>query len=196
MDSAVPLMSFEKAIKNRRSERSYSEVPMSLPELSQLLRYSIGVTEEHHNLRAAPSAGALYPIEVYPVVNSVEGLDSGVYHYNVSEDALELVKEGDFRRALTRHALGQSMMGKAQVVLAMAALFERTERRYGDRARQYIFLEAGHIGQNIYLVATAMGLGVCAVGAYSDEGYNQLIGVDGRKEGTVYLLTAGTLRSG
>ena len=192
-DITFPLMSLKEAIERRRSERGYSGEAMSLSELSYLLHYAVGITEEAHHFRAAPSAGALYPIEVYPLVNNVEGLASGIYHYVVADHSLELVREGDFRRELVRYALGQEMMGEANVVLALSSILKRAEWRYRERAYRYVLLEAGHIGQNVYLVATSMGLGVCGVGAYSDRGYNRLIGVDENKESVIYLLSLGKL---
>ena len=189
-------LSVEEAIERRRSERDYFPEAMSLSELSHLLRYAVGITEQGYKLRAIPSAGALYPIEVYPVVNRVTGLASGIYHYVVDDHSLHLIKEGDFRQELTEYALGQEMMGKANVVLVLTAVFERSQWKYRERASHYMLLEAGHIGQNVYLVATSMGLGVCAVGAYSDHEYNRLIGVDGRKESVIYLLSVGKIWRG
>ena len=186
-------LSVEEAIERRRSERNYFPEAMSLSELSHLLHYSVGITEKSYKLRAIPSAGELYPIEVHPIVNRVNGLASGIYHYVVDDHSLHLVKEGDFRQELTEYALGQEMMGKANVVLVLTAVFERSQWKYRERASHYMLLEAGHIGQNVYLVATSMGLGVCAIGAYSDHEYNRLIGVDGRKESVIYLLSVGKI---
>ncbi len=186
-------LSVDRAIDSRRSEREFKDMPLSLLELSRLLHYAYGITEKREQLRAAPSAGALYPIEIYPVINNVEGLAQGIYHYFVADHSLALVREGDFRHQMMRHALGEEMMERASVVLVLSAVFERSAWRYRERAYRYILLEAGHISQNIYLVATALGLGTCAVGAFDDQGYNKIMGVDGKKESVIYLMPVGKI---
>jgi len=184
-------LSLEEAIERRRSWREYKGGPVSLADLSRILYYSAGITDPGQEYRAAPSAGALYPIEIYPVVNKVQGLAAGIYHYAVRDHALELVKEGDFRSELVRHAVGQEMVWDAQVVLILTAVFQRTRWKYGERAYRYILLEAGHIGQNVYLAAGSAGLGACAIGAFFDDDLNHLLGLDGREEAAVYMLTVG-----
>ena len=186
-------LSIDQVIESRRSERDFTDKPISLLQLSRLLHYAYGITDKRDQLRAAPSAGALYPIEVYPVVNNVEGLERGIYHYSPPEHSLTLTRKGDFRFEMVRHALGQEMMAEASVILVLSAVFGRSQWRYRERAYRYILLEAGHISQNIHLVATAMGLGACAVGAFDDEGYNKMIGVDGRKESVIYLMIVGSI---
>jgi SagB-type dehydrogenase family enzyme len=186
-------LSVAEAILKRRSERDFTGKPISLPELSRLLYYAYGITEKGEQLRAVPSAGALYPIEIYPVVNSVAGLNMGIYHYAPPGHSLTPIREGDFRRDMVRYALGQGMLADASVVLALSAVFERSRRKYIGRAYRYILIEAGHIAQNIYLVATSMGLGVCAVGAFNDDAFNRMLSLDGKEESVVYLMVAGRL---
>lgn len=186
-------LSVDRAIDSRRSEREFKDMPLSLLELSRLLHYAYGITEKREQLRAAPSAGALYPVEIYPVANNVEGLAQGIYRYFVADHSLALVREGDFRHQMMRHALGEEMMEQASVVLVLSAVFERSAWRYRERAYRYILLEAGHISQNIYLVATALGLGTCAVGAFDDQGYNKIMGLDGKKESVIYLMPVGKI---
>lgn len=164
---------------------------MSLLELSRLLYYAAGITEPRYGLRAAPSAGALYPIEIYPVINSVDGLARGGYHYSPQDHSLELIKEGDLRLQAVQVALDQEIVGNANVALFMTAVFQRSQWKYGQRAHRYILLEAGHIGQNIYLAATSMGLGACAVGAFFDDEINRMLGIDGTREAVVYLIIVG-----
>jgi SagB-type dehydrogenase family enzyme len=185
----------EEAIKKRRSVRSYSKKTLTLPQLSQLLFAAQGITEKSygHDLRTAPSAGALYPMEVYLVVNNVEGLSRGIYHYTIQGHALELLKEGDFRKEITKAGLGQDMLGEAQVTFILSAVFERTRKKYGDRSLRYIYMEAGHISQNISLQAVSLGLGSVCVGAFYDEQVNRLIGLDGNTESAIYLQAVGTL---
>jgi len=188
-------MPVEDAIKKRRSVRSYSKKALTLPQLSQLLFAAQGITGNHygHDLRTAPSAGALYPMEVYLVVNNVGELSRGIYHYNVQKHALEVLKEGDFRREITKAGLGQDMLGEAQVTFILSVVFERTQRKYGDRSLRYIYMEAGHISQNISLQAVSLGLGSVCVGAFYDEQVNHLIGLDNNTESAIYLQAVGTL---
>ena len=186
-------LSVEKAIAKRRSERSFSGKTMSLAELSHILYYSSGITDKRTGLRAAPSAGAAYPIEVYPVISNVEDLTRGIYRYIVASHELELVREGDFRQEMAQAARGERMIMRANVVLVLSAIFHRTQRRYRERAQRYILFEAGHIAQNTYLVATSMGLGACAIGAFYDEDFNRLLGVDGREESVLYLVAVGKI---
>ena len=186
-------LSVEKAIAKRRSERNFSRNPMSLAELSHILHYSSGLTDRRSGFRASPSAGATYPIEIYPVINNVEGLTTGIYRYSVSAHELEPIREGDFRQEMAQAALGQRMLIEANVVLVLSAIFERTTRRYQERGQRYILLEAGHIAQNTSLVATSMGLGICAIGAFYDEDFNRLLGLDGRQESVLYLVAVGKI---
>jgi SagB-type dehydrogenase family enzyme len=186
-------LSVEKAIANRRSQRDFSGETMSLAELSHLLYYSSGVTDKRHGLRAAPSAGATYPIEVYVIVNNVEGLTKGIYHYLIASHELELTREGDFRNEMSRAALQEMMFRQANVIFALSAVLQRTQRHYRERAQRYIFFEAGHIAQNTYLVATSLGLGACAIGAFHDDEFNRVIGLDGKDESALYLLAVGKI---
>lgn len=182
-----------EAIRRRRSERRFSGQAMFLRELSHLLHYSAGITQEQHGLRAWPSAGAMYPIEVYPLVNHVEGLARGLYHYSPAEHSLEVLREADLRDDLVRAALGQKFVGRANVALALSIIFRRTLSRYGQRGQRYVLLDAGHLAQNVYLVATSLGMGACGVGAFRDDLLNALVGVDGREEAALYLVAVGKL---
>jgi SagB-type dehydrogenase family enzyme len=184
-------LSFEEAVEARRSVRDYAAETLSPEELSRLLHAAQGITESRWGFRAAPSAGALYPIELYPVVHDVAGLEPGIYHYAVREHGLELLHQGDFRAALMQAGLGQGFLGQANVCFILSAIFQRTRWRYRERTYRYVLLEAGHIGQNLYLAATSMGLGACAVGAFLDDDLNDLLGLDGREEAVVYLLAVG-----
>lgn len=185
-------LTVEEAIQRRRSSRDYSGQPMSLAELSHLLYHINGITEDtRYPFRAAPSSGGLYPIEIYPVVHNVADLSAGLYHYNVRDHALDLLRAEDFRRELTHYAVDQEMVGQANLTLVLTAIFQREQWKYGSRAYRYTLLDAGHIGQNIYLAATSMGLGACAIGAFFDDDINQMLGVDGVAEAVVYLLVVG-----
>lgn len=186
-------LSLEEAIQRRRSHRDFTDRALSLGELSHLLQMAGGITEPSYPFRAAPSAGALYPVEIYPVVNRVEGLPPGLYHFSVSEHVLEVLREGDFRLPLVAAAVGQEMPGEAAVTFIMTAIFQRTRWKYKERAYRYILLETGHIGQNLYLASTSLGLGCVAVGAFFDDQVNELLGLDGVAEATLYLVCVGHL---
>lgn len=184
-------LALKEAIEARRSVRNYSSEPLSLEGLSRLLHAAQGITAEQWGFRAAPSAGALYPIELYAVVHNVTGLERGLYHYAVREHRLELLRPGDFRAAVVQAGLGQDFLGQANVCLVLSAIFQRTRWRYRERTYRYVTLEAGHIGQNIYLTATSMGLGACAVGAFLDDQFNDLLGLYGKEEAVLYVLSVG-----
>lgn len=188
-------MVLEEAIGKRRSVRNYSPKAISISQLSQLLFAAQGITGRMYGqpLRSAPSAGALYPFEIYLVVNNVQGLPQGIYHYAVLNQVLELVKSGDFSRQITDAGLKQEMLGDADITFVLSAIFDRTRHKYGERGFRYVYIEAGHISQNIHLQAVSLGLGSVSVGAFLDEKVNQLIGIDGHKEAVIYLHAVGTI---
>jgi len=171
--------------------RDYAAESLSLEEMSRLLHAAQGITEPRWSFRAAPSAGALYPIELYAVAHDVVGLDSGLYHYAVQEHELELLRRGDLRGAITQAGLWQSFLGQAGVCFVLSAIFQRTRWKYRERTYRYVMLEAGHVGQNLYLAATSMGLGTCAVGAFLDDQLDDLLGLDGEGEAALYILSVG-----
>jgi SagB-type dehydrogenase family enzyme len=183
-------------IKNRRSVRNFAGRPVSNVELSNLLWSAQGITARQRNFgfRAAPSAGALYPMETYLVVNRVQGLEPGIYHYEIESHSLARLKKGDFRDAVTRAALDQETMGAADIVFIWSAIFAKSKWKYRERAYRYIYIEAGHIAQNLALAATALGLGSCPVGAFIDDEMNNMLGLDGINESVIYTNALG--RSG
>jgi SagB-type dehydrogenase family enzyme len=183
-----------ETILRRRSVREYSRnTALPLETLSVLLWATQGITAEagDFQLRSAPSAGALYPIETYLMARAVEGLQQGIYHFRPYAFDLEFIRPGDFSRALAQAALGQDMAAEAQVVFIWSAIVERSRWKYRQRAYRYIYLDAGHIAQNLYLAGTATGLGVCGIGAFYDDPVNELIGVDGKEETVLYMASAG-----
>ncbi len=187
-------MPVEAAIRARRSVRTYTGGPVSLPQISQILFAAQGITGKMHGqpLRSAPSAGALYPFEIYVMAHNVAGLERGIYHYAVREHQLEVVAGGDFRKQITRAALQQDMLGEADATLVLSAIFNRSRHKYGERGYRYVYMEAGHISQNIHLQAVSLGLGSVGVGAFLDAEVNELIGVDGSSEAAVYLHAVGS----
>ena len=134
---------------------------MTLDELARLLFLTGGITAGLHGnaRRAAPSSGALYPIELYPVVHNVEGIEPGVYHYAYREHALEQVRAGDFRAPVVEQGIAQEFLGECGVVLFVTMILQRMRPKYQDRSYRYGLLEAGHVGENAYLAATALGFG-------------------------------------
>ncbi|MDW8034282.1 MAG: SagB/ThcOx family dehydrogenase [Nitrososphaerota archaeon] len=164
-------MSVEEAILKRRSIRNYLDRPLTLQDVSQLMWAAQGITDPIRGLRAAPSAGATYPLEVYIVVgrNGVSGLHEGLYLYRPGKHVLEYLLEGDLRSSLANAALGQSPIREAPVSIVITAIYERTTIRYGERGIRYVHMEVGHVGQNIYLQAVARGLGTVVIGAFEDS---------------------------
>jgi SagB-type dehydrogenase family enzyme len=182
-----------EVIKNRKSERDFSDNPISEAELSFLLWASAGIARKEHgyDFRTAPSAGALYPIETYLVVNNVEAVDKGVYHYAVHSHSLEELKNGDFRQDAADAALEQGMCAEAAAVFIWTAVFQRSKWKYGQRAYRYVYLDAGHIASQLSLAAVSLGLGSCQVGALFDNEVNGIIGVDGTEESVLYMSVVG-----
>jgi len=181
------------AVAGRRSRRSFSREPVALGELSQLLWTAQGVTARHQDveLRAAPSAGALYPIETYVAINHVADTEPGVYHYDVRRHELICLSAGDHRGQVAAAALDQKMAASAGVVFIWTAVAARSKWKYKQRAYRYVYLDAGHIGHAVALTAEALGLGCCAIAALYDDEVNALVGVDGENETVVYMTVVG-----
>jgi len=182
-------ISLEYCLLQRRSVRSYSNGELSRADISQLLWAAQGITAEGH-LRTAPSAGALYPLEVYLVAGNVNGLEPGAYHYRPERHELVLVKLGDFRHELARAALGQDCVATGAVILLFGAVYTRTSGKYGQRATRYVHMEAGHAAQNVCLQATALGLGTVTVGAFDDHEVKRIVALPESHE-PVYLIPVG-----
>jgi len=151
-------ISIEEALLRRRSIRDYAAGSLTLQELSQLLWAAQGITGSG-GLRTAPSAGALYPLEVYVVVGDVEGLGMGVYKYRPQEHSIQKVVEGDCRSELAGAALGQSCVERAAIDVVITAVYERTTEKYGEWGVRYVHIEVGHAAQNLCLQAAALDLG-------------------------------------
>ncbi|HHS12377.1 MAG TPA: SagB/ThcOx family dehydrogenase [bacterium] len=167
-------ISVEAALQQRRSLREYSSVPVTLAELSQLLWAAQGITSRH-GYRAAPSAGALFPLEVYLVAGHVIDLPAGVYRYRPHAHTLAPVAKGDLRSKLSSAALGQSSIRDGAAVLVLTAVYERTTAKYGSRGVQYVHMEVGHAAQNVYLQAVSLELGTVFIGAFYDDRVKDLL---------------------
>jgi SagB-type dehydrogenase family enzyme len=186
-------MSLDKTLRQRKSIRDYLAGPISKGQLSYLLWASTGIqrVEDGYEFRTAPSAGALYPIETYIVANNVKSLEAGVYHYAIQQHQLELLQQRDLRRQIAAAALGQNMCATAATVFIWTAVFERCKWKYSQRAYRYIYLDAGHIAENLALAAVSLNLGTCEIGALYDDHVNAIIGIDGTEESTICMAAVG-----
>lgn len=186
-------LSLDATLRKRKSIRNFSQKSLGIEQLSYILWASTGIQrkEDGFEFRTVPSAGALYPIETYLVINRTDKLKKGVYHYSVKSHCLEELKLGDFGRPSALAALGQKMCLEAAVVFIWTAIFNRSKWKYQQRAYRYIYLDAGHIAQNVALASTSLGLGSCQIGALFDDEVNNIIGVDGAEESVIYMSVAG-----
>lgn len=182
-------VSLEEALLQRRSIRDYSGQALTLEEVSQLLWACQGTTADWGG-RTAPSAGALYPLEVYLAAGRVDNLDTGVYKYRPHAHDLVKVRDGDVRAELARASLGQSPVRDGAADIVIAAVYERTTGKYGDRGIRYVHMEAGHAAQNVYLQATALDLGTVTIGAFFDDEVREVVGMPGNEE-PLYVIPVG-----
>lgn len=193
--------SVEEALLNRRSVREFSDEALSLKEISQILWAAYGVTEElshpaflRGGKRTAPSAGALYPLDIYLVAGNVEGLEAGVYKYIADGHSLELHAAGDIREDLAMAALKQDFVKDAPATLFYSAIYSRTTQKYGDRgAERYVCMDLGHSAQNVYLQCISLGLGTCAIGAFTDDMVSSVMMLT-NKEVPLYLMPVGKIK--
>jgi SagB-type dehydrogenase family enzyme len=164
-------VSVEEALQSRRTIRQFAHRPLSLQQVAQLLWATYGVTESRRGLRATPSAGALYPLDVYLVAGErqVGDLAGGVYHYLPDKHGLNLVKTGELRPAVARVSLHQGWMAEAPIMVVITGEYARCTRKYGQRGIMYTHMESGHAAQNLFLQAEAQGLGVGIVGAFENR---------------------------
>ena len=174
-------VSVEEAMLKRRSVRKYKKSPLELSDISQLLWAAQGVTDPI-GFRTAPSAGALYPLELYLVASSVKGLDQGVYKYSADRHALKMVIKGERQSRLYWSSWAQKSVKKAQAVVVITAVYKRTTGKYGNRGVRYVHMEVGHAAQNIYLQAVSLGLGTVVVGAFNDKSVKKEIGAQKDEE--------------
>jgi SagB-type dehydrogenase family enzyme len=187
------IMSVDEALRRRRSIRAFSDKPLTMEQLSYLLWASTGIQRREGGckFRTAPSAGALYAIETYVIANKVRDLETALYHYSIKSHLLEELERGEFSHSIARAALGQEMFLGAAAIFVWTTIFNRSKWKYRQRAYRYIYLEAGHIAQNLALTATSLNLGSCQVGAFYDDEVNRIVGSDGTKESTIYLSVVG-----
>jgi SagB-type dehydrogenase family enzyme len=182
-----------KALSLRRSIRRYEAEPLSITELSQLLWSGQGVTNER-GFRTAPSAGATFPLDLYVVINNVNGLAKGLYQYLHNSHELRMLNKTIDVESLSRACLGQRMITDAGAVIIFGAIFERTTARYGDRGERYVHNEVGHASQNIHLMAASLNLGTVVIGAYRDNEVEELLTL-GEEVKVLYLMPIGKIKS-
>ncbi|UCG85923.1 MAG: SagB/ThcOx family dehydrogenase [Gemmatimonadota bacterium] len=169
-------MSVEAALHARRSVREYDDAPLTLNEVSQLMWAAQGITHPD-GLRTAPSAGALYPLNLHLVVGRVEGIGPGVYRYRSTGHSLVKVAEGDRRCDLAAAALKQEQIERCAVVIVLSAVYERVVGKYGARGVCYAHMEVGLAAENVHLQVVALGLGTVMVGAFEDETVQDILGM-------------------
>lgn len=183
-------VSVEEALRLRRSVRAFAARPLSLQAAAQLLWAAQGTSDPVEGKRTAPSAGATYPLELLLVAGNVAGLQPGIYRYRSGGHELVRLVAGDRRGQLAAAALRQAWLAEAPAVVVIAAVYQRTAGRYGQRAERYVHMEAGHAGENLYLQAVALGLATVTVGAFDDDAVRQVLGL-GRDETPLALMPVG-----
>jgi len=184
-------------IRNRESNREFLGKGLTLKEISKVIYNSCGIRnlrkikgDFNKSLRMYPSAGARYPLEVYPVVLRSKDIPLGIYHFNVKHNSLELLLKGNFEQRFTE-ITGQEWVKKSALIILITAVFSRTTIKYGERGWRYILFESGHLAQNIYLISTALRLRACAIGGFLDEDVINLLDLDPERELPLYLIAIG-----
>jgi SagB-type dehydrogenase family enzyme len=183
-----------EAITDRRSCRLYAGTEIALQQLSDLVFLTNG-TQDGGRRRCLPSAGGLYPLELYVAATRVEGLAPGLYHYDPRAHALMRILTGDYLKAIAEAVFIPEALEGAAAVVILTAMFGRSKIKYGERAYRFALLEAGHAMQNLCLAATALGLGSCPVGGFIDDRLNDLLNIDGVEEATLYAAILGAAGS-
>jgi len=195
-------VSVEEALANRRSHRHFLSRELSAEQLSQILWAVYGITKPmpdrpllRGGLRTTPSAGALYPLEIYVAVGNVTGVEAGVYQYHSREHKIIKTIDKDIREELSAAALGQAMIRDAPITVVYCAVFHRMTQKYGERGRErYVCIDLGHSAQNMYLQAEALRMGTCAIGAFKDGKVSELLQLPTEEE-PLYLMPAGYVKS-
>jgi len=182
-------VSVEHALRTRRSVRSYKDDPLDLSEISQILWSAQGITSPRR-FRTAPSAGALYPLELYVIAGNVKNLSPAIYKYQPGKHMLIKIVAGDMRSELSRAALGQGSIKKAPAALLFCAVFERTTGKYGRRGIRYVHMEVGHAAQNVCLQAIALGLNTAVIGAFRDRDVKKIANLDDDEQ-PLYFVPVG-----
>ncbi len=195
--------SVENALYKRRSIRSYKNEPLNIEEISQLLWAAYGITRKIENgpaylrggLKTAPSAGALYPLEIYIVAGNVTGLAPGIYKYISQGHKLKIILKGDKRNELCIAGFNQKMIKNAPADIVYSAIYKRTCKKYGKRGRErYVSMDLGHSAENVYLQAFSLNIGTCAIGSFSDIKVKEVLNMT-KEEEPLYIMPIGKLKN-
>lgn len=196
-DAPLSTRSFDATVLGRRSCREFDGRPLSLPEVAKIVLCAGGVTARidlpgfrQQPLRAAPSGGALYPVELYLFALCVTDLKAGLYHYAPADNSLELVREADAAPELARICYSETLI-KSAAVIVLTGISLKSRLKYGERGYRFMLLEAGHIAQNAILAANALELGACPFGGFIDDDLDRLLDIDGLDEVSLYLIAFG-----
>lgn len=199
LPSSLPslMMPLDQAISSRVSVRKLEPRPLTLSSAATILHYAYGVTRDNpssslpRRLRTVPSGGALYPLELFCHSTRVEGLSPGLYHFNPAQRHLRLLREGNQTGSISESLLQPDLALGAALIIFITAVFERSIFKYQDRGYRYALIEAGHVAQNINLVATALGLGCVNVGGFLDREIDEFLDLDGVTHSTIYMVVIG-----
>ena len=183
----------DEIIERRRSTRVFSGQTLGLDYLARVLLSGNGVTHSKgaYEMRSAPSAGALYPIDIYVIAYRVDSLEKGLYHFQVQDSSLALIKAGDFNEDIYRACNNQKTVGFSPATLILTARFDRSTIKYADRGYRYCYMESGAIAENVHIQAEALGLGTVIVGAFNDDAVSGLLDVDGVSEAPMIIMPLG-----
>lgn len=189
---------FDEVVSSRRSVRDFADLNMSLDELSKILHQSYGITGElpgkgdfRQSLRSSPSAGGLYPTEIYIAVRKVSGVEPGIYHYNVPNHEIELLIPGDPTEKMYEVCCQQEFVHNTSIIIIMSGVLARTKLKYGERGYRYVLLDIGHLGQNIYLSCASLDLAIMTTCGFFDDEANKLLRIDGVDETVMYVAFIG-----
>jgi SagB-type dehydrogenase family enzyme len=188
--------SLNDALVKRISARKFTQKNIKITDLSDLLYFSGGLKEllfkNSGDKRFYPSAGARYPLEIYPVIFKAEGIKPAIYHYHLKSHSLEEIYTNGFISKVMKQ-FDQPWIHKASMIILVSAIFDRTENKYGNRGLRHIYTEYGHYAQNIYLISQALGLGTCSIGGFLDDGLNRILDFDKLDESIIGVIAVGTL---
>lgn len=193
--------SFQDVILKRKTTARFGAKCLSLEELRTILHFGYGETRDNKNdlyiprpFRTVPSGGALYPLEIYFFCNeTVEGLESGLYHYSPSLNAVHLLVKGDLRKRIASSLVEfqSHLANELAVIVFITAVFQRSIFKYKEKGYRFALIEAGHVAQNINLTATALNMGVINIGGYYDREIDALLDIDGLRHSTIYMTGIG-----
>jgi SagB-type dehydrogenase family enzyme len=190
----------EEIMQKRRTVRKFNGQCIDINELAKILYYSYGISSKVsvpkskgiiQYLRVTPSAGALYPLEIYVNILSCKNLKPGLYHYNVLHHSLEQLKLGNFKQYLTNSCMIDHMLERANLLVFIAGIFKRTTFKYHERGYRFVLMESGHVAQNLSLICEAMGLGSVLIGGFKDDELNNFLNIDGVNEAVLYPVIIG-----